>query len=152
MITLPYEIVYESVTFIFLGGKLPTSLLNVTRLPKRSPTDLSLVKEQYRVDNTKSLCGILIISTTKHHSPRYNTSPNINNPNSAWNEAYSLCNFSQVTNKLPSSTLNKPCSTEAFNSIRYSTTEIKNSLYYPFWNCKVMGVMGAPVSPCVWTS
>ena len=54
MITLPYEIVYESVTFIFLGGKLPTSLLNVTRLPKRSPTDLLLVEEKYRVDNTKS--------------------------------------------------------------------------------------------------
>ena len=54
MITLPYEIVYESVTFIFLAGKLPTTLLNVTRLFKRSPTELLLIEEKYQVANTKS--------------------------------------------------------------------------------------------------
>ena len=54
MITLPYEIVYESVTFKFLVGKLPTSLLKVTQLPERSPTHLLLVEEKYQVANTKS--------------------------------------------------------------------------------------------------
>ena len=93
------------------------------------------------------LCGIIIISTTRHHSLRYNTSPNINNPNSVWNEAYSLFNFSQVTNQLTSPTLNNPCSTETFNSIRYSATEIKNSIHYPFWDCKVMGLMILSIPP-----
>ena len=45
---------YESVTFLFLGGKYPASLLNVTGLPKRSPTDLLLIEEKYQVANTKS--------------------------------------------------------------------------------------------------
>ena len=52
-----------------------------------------------------------------------------------------MFSFSQVTNQLTSSTLNNPCSTETFNSIHYSATDIKNFIYYPFWNCKVMGSM-----------
>ena len=45
---------YES-HFHVLGGKLPTNLLNVTRLPlpKRSPTPLLLVQEKYQVAYTK---------------------------------------------------------------------------------------------------
>ena len=87
------------------------------------------------------MCGILTISTTRHYSTKYNASTNINEPDSVWNEAYSFFNFSEVTNQLPSSTLNNPCSNETFNLIRYSATERKNSIYYPFWNCRVIGSM-----------
>ena len=77
--------------FHILCGKLPTSLLNVTRFSKRSPTHLLLVEDQVSIVNY--LCDLLIITTTGHHPPRYKMGPNINNPNSVWKEAYILFNF-----------------------------------------------------------
>ena len=71
--------------FHVLGGKLPTNLLNVTRLPlsKRSPTPLLLVEEKYQVANTKSFVRAFNhFHTTRYHSLRYNASPNINYSNS----------------------------------------------------------------------
>ena len=77
-----------------------------------------------------------IISSSKYHPGRYDMIPNINHPNSVWNDIHAFFfNFSQVTNQLPSSTLTNPYSIETFNS--YVILQLFYNL--SFLKCQVDG-------------